>query len=214
MKNKSTTTYLNAGGLWGTQAVLSTHAVPFELKKATNGKWFVYTGFSKESDGCLGLTADGLFLDCPCQEWDIEEKTDGCILLNNPFGGYVGADGTGVVATNLTDGSSDAAHWQLLTHAQLLTELLNAAPSSPKDATFLISNPRFDRNNDQGKWEGSSFGVGGEVGANGNGNFCAEVWNNNFDVFQTLKHVPNGRYQLTVQGFYRYNNTNNNTNSV
>ena len=214
LKNKSTSTYLNAGGLWGTQAVLSTHAVPFELKKATNGKWFVYTGFSKESDGCLGLTADGLFLDCPCQEWDIEEKSDGYILLNNPFGGYVGADGTGVVATNLTDGSSDAAHWQLLTHAQLLTELLNAAPSSPKDATFLISNPRFDRNNDQGKWEGSSFGVGGEVGANGNGNFCAEVWNNNFDVFQTLKHVPNGRYQLTVQGFYRYNNTNNNTNSV
>ena len=213
LRNKSTSTYLNAGGLWGTQAVLSPHAIPLELKKSDDGNWLIYTGFSKENDGCLGLTADGLFLDCSRYPWGIEECSNGCFLLSTPDGGYVGINATGAL-TIMAYSDSEALQWQLLTHAQMLTELLGTTPAIPQDATFLISNPRFDRNREQGKWEGSSFSIGGEVGYGGNGNYCAEVWNGNFDVFQTLKHIPNGRYQLTIQGFYRYNNTNNNTNSV
>ena len=81
------------------------------------------------------------------------------------------------------------------------------------DATFLISNPRFDRNHDRGNWEGSNFAVGGEDGQYNVGNHCAEVWNSNFDVYQTLQNLPNGRYRLQAQGYYRYNNVwDNNTN--
>lgn len=44
---------------------------------------------------------------------------------------------------------------------------------------------------------------------------CAEVWNKDaFRIYQTIVNIPNGDYVITCQGFYRYCNTSQNTNSV
>ena len=74
------------------------------------------------------------------------------------------------------------------------------------DATFLIGNPDCNRNDPDDAWEGDPA-YGGWWS-----NQCAEKWNTTFDVRQTLSDIPNGRYKLTCQGFYRYNDRENNYN--
>lgn len=69
------------------------------------------------------------------------------------------------------------------------------------DITSLIKNPNFD---EQGGWEGDP------AINNSNG----EKWNCTFDVYQNLGNLPAGYYKLDFQGFYRYNNTWDNTNAI
>ena len=212
--NKASGRFLCAGGKWGTEAVLSNHAIPLTLEKAGEGTYYIHTGFDKSNDGCLSLTSEGLFLDSYMMVWPISDGQSGYHVIANPYGGYLGYDGTDIVATNLSDPNSNEAQWQFLTHAQMLRQLLTATTAHPVDATFLVADARYDRNYNMGRWEGSSFAIGGVDGNNETGNFCAEVWNANFDVHQQLDNIPNGRYRLKSQGFYRYNNTRDNTNSV
>lgn len=76
-------------------------------------------------------------------------------------------------------------------------ELKKDAPDLPTDMTSSLTNPNFD--NGKTGWEGSNFTVGGR-----SDNPCAETWNSQaFDVYQTLTGLPNGRYLVTCQGFYR-----------
>ena len=212
--NKASGRFLMAGGNWGTQAVLGDHAIPLTLEEAGEGSYYIRTGFDKSGEGYLSPTTEGLFLDSYKLAWPISQGQSGCHVISNPYGGYLGYFGTDVVGTFLTDPNSNEAQWQFLTFAQMLRQLLTATTSHPVDATFLVADARFDRNYNMGRWEGSSFGIGGVDGNNEIGNFCAEVWNANFDVHQQLENIPNGKYRLKAQGFYRYNNTRDNTNSV
>ena len=81
------------------------------------------------------------------------------------------------------------------------------------DATFLILDPDFDRNNrNASAWTGDGFNVPG-----GNEKYYnAEKWGGNsqtFSISQTAE-VPNGKYKISWYGFYRYNNTTDNTNDI
>lgn len=67
-----------------------------------------------------------------------------------------------------------------------------------KDFTHYIVNPSFEGNSKNG-WQGSPT-----VAYN-----CAEKYNTNFNVFQTLTGLPAGNYILTCQGFYRAGSTDN-----
>lgn len=89
-----------------------------------------------------------------------------------------------------------------------MTEKLAAlANGQITDATFAISNPSFEAMaNDN--WEGD-FTYG-----NSNNYGCAEAWNKTFNASQTITNLPNGRYQFSVLGFYRYNNQQFNYNYV
>lgn len=83
------------------------------------------------------------------------------------------------------------------------------------DATFLLKDASISRNlynsSFEKVWEGDGFSKGGL-----NENQNAEKWGGNsqtFDAYQTI-NVPNGIYTVSVQGYYRYNNTDANTNDV
>lgn len=69
------------------------------------------------------------------------------------------------------------------------------------DITGLIKNPNFD---EEGGWEGEP----NISESNG------EKWNCTFEVSQKIGHLPKGYYILSCQGFYRYNNTTENSNDV
>ena len=208
--NKASGLYLNAGGLWGTQAVLGSSAQAVTLEPATATTFCIVTGYAGGGDGCLALTADGIFLDGSRQEWTFTATGSNTYSISAPTGEYLGYNGSATVAV-LTDGTSAAVRWQLLTRSEMIDAMLSGQAT---DATFLINNPRLDRHAVTDGWTGTSFTNGGEQGSAGNGNYCAEVWNANFDVSQTLSNIPNGTYRLKAQGFYRYNNTSNNTNNV
>ena len=61
---------------------------------------------------------------------------------------------------------------------------------------IYIENPRFDANSNKG-WTYTS-----DATSQSTGNEGMEFWNGTFDIHQTLQ-VPNGKYRLSVQAYYR-----------
>ena len=212
LRNKATGQWLDGGGRWGTEGVLASHPCLVHAQKQGTGIYQLTTEFCNPNNGLRGLgIADGvLYVECSPEQWTIAAAAQEGFFTIACSRGFLGSDQDGTLVFTLQDAEADEAQWQLLTRRQMLEELLSGKAT---DATFMISNPRFDRNHDRGNWEGSNFAIGGEDGQYGVGNYCAEVWNSNYDVYQTLQNVPNGRYRLQAQGFYRYNNVwGNNTN--
>ncbi len=100
----------------------------------------------------------------------------------------------------------------LLTLCAILISLpLQAQTEQWIDRTELIINPNFDTPTHNG-WT---------LTYSGNMNLrmqCMEVWNGNFNIYQDIKGLPNGRYRVGVQAYYRvadhassYRNYQNNT---
>ncbi len=85
----------------------------------------------------------------------------------------------------------------------------DASNDNPINVTSLITNPSFTVTGATGAAENSSAGWtvtgtagGGNVGALNAG--VIESFNSdNFDIYQTLKGLPQGWYRLTCKGFYR-----------
>ena len=83
--------------------------------------------------------------------------------------------------------------------------MAEATVEKPVDATFLLQNPNFNRNDLRvSAWE-VTFTEGENSNLNGGNqeNNCAESFHAAFTVKQTVSDAPAGFYQLTAQGFYR-----------
>lgn len=109
------------------------------------------------------------------------------------------------------NGSSDAATKENVTlkkgetirvylneKSEVCVESASIPSVEQKDYTGYIVNPSFDGNSAKG-WQGTPT-----VDYN-----CAEKYNTNFNVYQTVKGLPEGNYLLTCQGFYRAGTTDN-----
>ena len=82
---------------------------------------------------------------------------------------------------------------------EVRAESVSSFPEVEKtDYTGHIVNPSFEGNSGAG-WKGSPT-----VDYN-----CAEKYNTTFDVYQTIEGLPQGKYLLTRQGFYRAGTTAN-----
>ncbi len=82
----------------------------------------------------------------------------------------------------------------------------NAKADTPAgtDVTKMLKNVDFAQG-----WDGWEHSGDGTVAANATAK-CAEAWNSkNFDIHQDISNAPVGVYQIQVQGFYRYNNGDN-----
>lgn len=217
LRNKATNQYINAGGLWGTQGVFSQYSMGINLTRISGNTFVLDSSFENPNNGynqwAVG-TEGTLYLELGNNNsytWTITSKADNYFTIQSMNGGYLGYDGNLAVATNLTNPNVDEAQWEIISHTERVNNLLIGKET---DATFLISDPYFDRNKSN-KWFGI-FNKGG-YGLNESSvisNSAAEVWNGTFDVYQTITNIPNGSYVLTVQGFYRYNNTNDNTSNI
>lgn len=213
IRNKSTGEWMQAGGRWGTQVVLGQHGLlvsvtkigehtyklTSELTNADNGG---HSFMLSENDNCVYMEASETM-------WTIEPTSESGYFTIQSDCGYLGYRGSEVVDIYMSNPKVATTQWEFVSRSARLKQLVDGTTT---DATFLIADPRFDRgHNDLSEWMGSSFAVGG-IDGNGYSNQCAEVWNNTFDVSQTLSNIPNGRYQLRAQGFYRYNDNGDNNN--
>ncbi len=88
---------------------------------------------------------------------------------------------------------------------QMMEEVREAAKNALKpgdDVTRFLKNPAFDSNTFDG-WTVENTGT--SVGNTRVGDKCAEAWHNNgFDIYQEIKDVPVGIYEISVQGYVRY----------
>ena len=209
IKNVGSGNFLAGANAWGTQASVTPAGVLFEvaLLEGTHG-YSLKNTLVTVAKKFLGsnLYTDS---DTPAGGFAIEKAADGSLVIK--LGDKYLAEGTETGSTNdkilvTTDELTDAAKWQFLTKEEAIASLADATPEAPKSATFLISNPNFNRNTSVAAWTVSqdctNKNLSGGDGKTGN-NFCAESYHSPFTVSQVLADAPAGKYRLTAQGFYR-----------
>ena len=107
-------------------------------------------------------------------------------------------------------GDNDLSNEQLQTVINKITELMDAVSKEEKeglkpgtDVTKFLTNPGFEDGSNG--WTVVSKG-GGNVQLGGNyDNHCYEAWHStNFDVYQEVKDLPIGVYEISVNGYMRY----------
>ena len=192
-----------AGNSWGTQASLLPH--PEYLTVIVDGS--NYKIESQVSNGGTDYYFNGSYMDNGSPV-SLTIETDGTNYSIANGTTYYGYDGSSTVLATSDNRDSDNFKWQIFSEAQMRARLEAASSSNPVDATCLILNQGFGRNNrNTGAWtmDASNKNLAG----GDNTNLCAESFHSIFTLSQKIENVPNGLYTLTAQGFYRQDGTDN-----
>ena len=192
-----------AGNSWGTQASLLPH--PEYLTVIVDGS--NYKIESQVSNGGTNYYFNGSYMDNGSPV-SLTIETDGTNYSIANGTTYYGYDGSSTVLATSDNRDSDNFKWQIFSEAQMRARLEAASSSNPVDATYLILNQGFGRNNrNTGVWtmDASNKNLAG----GDNTNLCAESYHSTFTLSQKIENVPNGLYTLTAQGFYRQDGTDN-----
>ena len=198
IKNVASGLYLTGANDWGTRASVGNAGALFEVAATPKGGYSIKHTLITVTKKFLG---ENLYTDSDTPEdgFVIESAGDGIYTISCK-GKYV-AQGTTKGTTNdfvavFAEEVSDAAKWKFLTKDQAITELKNATESNPLSATFLISNPGFNRNTSTSDWrmEANNKNLCGGKDANK----CAESWRSSFTLSQKIT-VPNGYYKVRAQ---------------
>lgn len=195
--------YLCPGNAWGTHASVGNVGMMVELVPQNDGTYRVSTEpYYKVSNNWLG---DDGYVDNRGKGTYSFQKIEGVEVptyklvcgSNTLYWSGTGTDLT-LDANAPAEGSEANAQWRLV---KIGTE--DASENNPLDMSYLITNPDFDaRGNQNGL--GAVKGWNGSPGADGRHYVsCAEKYNTDFDVYQEKTGLPNGRYRLSCQGFYR-----------
>ncbi len=195
-----------AGNSWGTQASLLPH--PEYLTVIVDGS--NYKIESQVSNGGTAYYFDGSFMDNG-NPASLTIETDGTNYSIANGTTYYGYDGSSTVLATSDNRDSDNFKWQIFTEAQMRARLEAASSSNPVDATFLILDQGFGRNQrNKSAWtmEASNQNLVGDASKNWS-NYCGESYHSIFTLSQKIENVPNGLYTLTAQGFYRQDGSDN-----
>ena len=199
--NVGTQKYLAAGANWGTHAVVNETGLDYEFALADDK----YTMDSQISNGGNNHFLNGEWNDGAAFGWTIAKVSDGIFTISNGTK-FLTAGENGVV-TLADDATAEAAQWSMKTLEARIAELATATAEAPVDATFLIQDANFGRNDlrkSAWKMEASNQNLSGGEDNNGTvGNNNAESYHSTFTLSQTLSKAPAGKYKMTAQGFYR-----------
>ena len=193
-----------AGNSWGTQASLLPH--PEYLTVIVDGS--NYKIESQVSNGGTAYYFDGSFMDNG-NPASLTIETDGTNYSIANGATYYGFDGTSTVLATSDNRDSKNFQWQIFTEAQMRARLEAASSSNPVDATYLILDQGFGRNNRNKTTAWTMEASNKNLGGGDNTNMCAESYHSTFTLSQKLENVPNGLYTLTAQGFYRQDGSDN-----
>lgn len=196
IKNVATGKYLAGGSSWGTHAIVDAHGIDLGLAALEDGK---YTIDTQLSNGGEKHYLNGVYCDGAAFGWTLTmTKTDAgedAVIISDGTNNLTTAEGTDEVA--LAENVDDYSKWICVSVEERMAELLTATADNGKDASWLLPGRNFGRNDlRNSNWNGTPS-IGGD-----NTNMCAERFNTTFDVYQTI-NVPNGKYTVEVQGFYR-----------
>ena len=212
LKSVEAAKFWGAGNSWGTQASLLEHPEYVTLALQNDGR---YTIESQVSNGGTNYYFNGDFMDNSNAHWlTFTKKENGSYTIADDGPSYYGYDGNSTVLGKNIDGSSDNALWNIYSEADMRTALEAATALEPVDATWLILDQGFGRNNrNSGAWstwsQTSDNKTNLNISGGNNTNNCAESYHAKFYVKQTLTGLPKGAYRMTAQGFYRQDGSDN-----
>ena len=218
IRNRATGRYIMAGGAWGTAICTGAHGIETTFTAVdNNGNFYLDSGFLNPDNGyhqwAYYTVHSRFYIENGNNSYTfrIVSNGEGYYTIRTQVGTYLGDVVAGEIG-ELSNPTQESAQWELLTREDMMDALMDGTST---DATFLISDAYINTSYNNSGWEGDVNRVRG-CDNNGNGGTIMEEWYTNaatyFDVHQTLQNIPNGRYQLKCQGFYRWNNTTTNTN--
>ena len=200
-----------AGHDWGTRGIVN--ELGLDLTLTPNEETHTVTFDSKVSNGGDNhFLGSNLYMDAPAYGWALEYQGFGFYIVDPASDQYINFD-----ADNNLVLSTTPREFIIVTKLGVIEErmgeLADAKVDAPVDATFLLQNPNFNRNDQRvaawewiptetaeenaENWNNHNFNGGNNV------NNCAESFHAAFTVKQTVEGAPKGMYALTVQGFYR-----------
>lgn len=200
--------FLHCGNNWGTRATLDTPGLVFTATASGAG----YTLGTTKNGTVNSINLDGRFLgvdgyiDQGSTVWTLTnvgtEKAPVYTMLN--AGGkylYMGDTFSATWCDDNADVTKNAAKW-LFVSAERRNSLADfaavATEEAPIDLTFLVKDAGFINNsgNDRPRHYTWSGGLAYNFD-------CAEKFRATFDATQTLTDVPNGKYDVEIQGYAR-----------
>ena len=188
-------------GDWNTRGATGTYGFAFELFNEQGG-WRLDPKFGHNQS----MNISNFYLDTNDDKsyWTIEPvQVEG---VSNAYtikgdGQVLGLDGNDNLAW-----TNSKSVWQLVTREERIEYLVQTATDeNPIDATFLLADPSFANENERAsQWEWQRNGGNlDNVRWYWNRRSYA-VWNTkDFTLKQTVLDVPNGKYVLTLKGYYR-----------
>ena len=209
--------FWGSGNDWGTRASLVPHPEYVKLVPQPDGKYYLE---SQVNNGGTQYYFNGDYMDNGSPvALTVTRCSEPLTNLNNevplyPYTiangtSYYGWDGTAstVLGKNLnitTDDGKLNAQWIIIPLADAKAALAEATPDTPMDATLLIEDHDFGRNNRYAnRWTVSEDCTNSNLSGGNNINNCAESYHSVFTISQKLSEAPAGDYELTAQGFYR-----------
>lgn len=205
IKNVESGMFWGAGNDWGTQASLVAH--PEYVKLDPNGDG-TYKLESQVNNGGTNYYFNGSYMDNDQPvALTITKLENGNYTIANGTN-YYGWDGTSTVLGQNLAADSKNAEWTIQSLDDAKAALANATVEAPMDATLLIEDHDFGRNNRYvSRWimEASNQ----KLSDGNNKNNCAESYHATFTLTQALEGAPKGVYAMTAQGFYRQDGTDN-----
>ena len=199
--NIGTKQFLTGSNSWGTQASRNDVGTRFTVAELEDGTFTLDSHIS--NGGNSHYLGNGGYVDAAPFGFTltkVEDETEGVSIYTIGDGTnlYVANAENTIVEFKAADATDPMAQWMLVNKSERLKLLAKATPENPVDATFMILCSDFGRNDQYiGEWNGAP------VRGGNNDNQCAEKFNTNFDVFQVVKWIPAGQYEVSVQGFYR-----------
>lgn len=200
------------GGTWTTRAELGNVGLDIIVEKVEGGY-----RLNPRLNGNHSINGNNLWMDTgdKATVWNFEpiEGADGVsnafriVATEGPGDGYphyLGVGGDNLLSTNDKNKT-----WQLVSPADRTAYMIANAGTDKADATWMIPWQDFGRNNEREKmWtlkhanDGSGVAVGGIQR-----NAVREAWNNarGYVHYTTLTDLPNGTYEVRVQGYNREN---------
>ncbi len=222
--NVGTGKWLCGGNNWGTHASVGDYGIDFILA-GSNG---AYTLDSQLSNGGNSHFLNGEWCDGASMNWTFTQvKTeDGAIAYTIGNGQQFLTANTSDTNVNLKGNEGALSQWILVSKADIAQAALDAKSTDVVDVTGFIIGQRTSRNNTRaqvtgdrqlnsnnnvwkmerdadGRW--CNFAMNGAGGTGSTAKpYAIEAWNwKSFNFYQDITGVPNGKYTLHVNSFYR-----------
>ncbi len=207
--NVGTQEFLCGGNSWGTQASSGMKGIYVTLASQGEGKYTIST--DKVYPGRY-LGENGYVDNENAYGWtfalvDAEKKIYSISKGGSNFVGNTSPAKGCAFGVDLANASSTGAQWMLISKANLQASLASATYAQGIDVTFLITNPDMARIAEKRgwSWSGQDFNLFGENNYQREGFELYAGWASGLpsNLSQVITGIPNGKYRLMVDGFYR-----------
>ena len=231
LRNVETGGFLKAGGWWGTHAVAGNYGSILTFTQLPNGKYVIQTpmGLLSQDDPYMDTSSQSTWTLLERNgHYSLAYENNGtmkALTANDPATFPYGPNTRYVTCATL-DMNDRYQMWDIVTRDELMEEMLRGGEKNPYNCTFLLPGANFDRNDPNSKSTDNGGAWSCDISADARqmtynftdgkvdyeqGNYVGEVYNKSFsgnyastwEMGQTLTGLPNGRYKVTCQAFYR-----------